>query len=39
MIGGYGIHLVRSSAHACEYERREGQNVFTAYFGDETMRR
>jgi serine/threonine-protein kinase RsbW len=37
-IGGYGIHLVRSSADACEYQRREGQNVFTAFFGDVGMR-
>jgi serine/threonine-protein kinase RsbW len=33
-VGGFGIHLVRSSADKCEYERREGRNVFTAYFGD-----
>lgn len=33
-IGGYGIHLVRSSADACEYTRSEGRNVFTASFGD-----
>jgi len=32
-IGGFGIHLVRSSADACEYDRREGRNVFTARFG------
>jgi len=32
-IGGYGIHLVRSSADACEYRRSEGRNVFTARFG------
>lgn len=32
-VGGFGIHLVRSSADACEYARREGRNVFTAYFG------
>jgi len=32
-IGGFGIHLVRSSADACEYERRQGKNVFTACFG------
>jgi serine/threonine-protein kinase RsbW len=32
-LGGFGIHLVRSSADACEYERREGKNVFTACFG------
>ena len=31
--GGFGIHLVRSSADACEYVRREGRNVFTARFG------
>jgi len=32
-IGGYGIHMVRSSADACEYKRSEGRNVFTAWFG------
>lgn len=32
-IGGWGIHLVRSSATACRYERRGGENVFTAGFG------
>jgi serine/threonine-protein kinase RsbW len=32
-IGGFGVHLVRSSADACRYSRREGRNVFTAYFG------
>ena len=32
-IGGYGIHLVRSSADGCEYKRIEGRNVFTARFG------
>ena len=32
-IGGYGIHLVRSSADACEYKRHQGRNVFTAWFG------
>jgi serine/threonine-protein kinase RsbW len=32
-VGGYGIHLVRSSASGCRYERRDGRNVFTAYFG------
>ena len=32
-IGGYGIHMVRSSADACEYKWSEGRNVFTAYFG------
>ncbi|MCM2327658.1 MAG: SpoIIE family protein phosphatase [Lysobacter sp.] len=37
-IGGYGIHLVRSAAAACEYERRQGRNVFTAYFGEVASR-
>ena len=32
-VGGYGIHMVRSTADDCRYERREGRNVFTAYFG------
>ena len=32
-IGGYGIHMVRETADGCRYERRNGQNVFTAYFG------
>jgi serine/threonine-protein kinase RsbW len=32
-VGGYGIHMVRATADACRYERRNGQNVFTAYFG------
>ncbi len=32
-IGGYGIHLVRSTADDCRYERRDGRNVFIAYFG------
>lgn len=32
-IGGYGIHLVRSSADACQYKRSDGRNVFTAWFG------
>lgn len=32
-IGGYGIHLVRSTADACEYKRHQGRNVFTAWFG------
>jgi serine/threonine-protein kinase RsbW len=31
-LGGYGIHLVRSSANTCRYERRNGSNVFTAWF-------
>lgn len=33
-VGGYGIHMVRSAARACRYERRDGRNVFTAYFGE-----
>lgn len=33
VIGGYGIHMVRSAADGCRYERRGGRNVFTAYFG------
>lgn len=32
-IGGYGIHMVRETADGCRYERRNGQNVFTAHFG------
>ena len=32
-IGGYGIHLVRSSTDACVYRRRGDRNVFMAYFG------
>jgi serine/threonine-protein kinase RsbW len=32
-IGGYGIHLVRCSTDACVYRRRDGRNVFMAYFG------
>jgi len=32
-IGGYGIHLVRSSADACLYRRRDGRNIFIACFG------
>ena len=31
-IGGYGIHMVRSAASECRYERRGGENVFTARF-------
>ena len=31
-IGGFGIHMVRSSATHCRYERRDGRNVFTASF-------
>jgi anti-sigma regulatory factor (Ser/Thr protein kinase) len=32
-IGGNGIHLVRSSADACLYRRRDGRNIFIACFG------
>ena len=32
-IGGFGIHMVRTTADACRYERRGGRNVFTAFFG------
>lgn len=32
-IGGYGVHMVRSTAMGCRYERRDGWNVFTASFG------
>jgi anti-sigma regulatory factor (Ser/Thr protein kinase) len=32
-IGGYGIHMVRSTADGCRYERRDNRNVFTAWFG------
>lgn len=32
-VGGLGIHLVRSTADGCRYERRDGRNVFTVYFG------
>ena len=32
-VGGYGIHMVRATADDCRYERREGRNVFTAWFG------
>ena len=31
-IGGYGVHLVRSTAARCKYERRADRNVFTAWF-------
>ena len=31
-IGGWGVHLVRTSASDCKYERRGDQNVFTARF-------
>lgn len=33
-LGGYGIHMVRTTAQECRYERREGRNVFTAFFSD-----
>ena len=33
-IGGYGVHMVRSAASGCRYERRDGWNVFTASFGE-----
>ena len=32
-VGGYGIHMVRSTADGCRYERRGARNVFTAWFG------
>jgi len=32
-IGGLGIHMVRQTADRCRYERRNGQNVFTAWVG------
>jgi serine phosphatase RsbU (regulator of sigma subunit)/anti-sigma regulatory factor (Ser/Thr protein kinase) len=28
-VGGLGIHLVRTYADACHYERRDGRNVFS----------
>jgi hypothetical protein len=31
-IGGYGVHLVRSTAARCKYERRADRNVFTTWF-------
>lgn len=31
-VGGYGVHLVRSTAARCKYERRAQRNVFTAWF-------
>jgi len=31
-IGGWGVHLVRTSASDCKYERRGDQNIFTARF-------
>jgi anti-sigma regulatory factor (Ser/Thr protein kinase) len=32
-VGGLGVHLVRSLADDCRYERRDGSNVFKVYFG------
>ena len=32
-VGGLGIHLVRSMSDRCQYERRDGENIFTAFFG------
>lgn len=32
-VGGFGIHLVRSMSNGCHYERRDGSNVLTVYFG------
>jgi serine phosphatase RsbU (regulator of sigma subunit)/anti-sigma regulatory factor (Ser/Thr protein kinase) len=37
-IGGYGLHLVRSATDAFDYERRQGRNVVTAYFGEAGVR-
>ena len=31
-LGGFGIQMVRTAASECRYERRDGRNVFTAYF-------
>lgn len=33
-LGGYGIHMVRTTAQECRYERRDGRNVFTAIFSN-----
>jgi serine/threonine-protein kinase RsbW len=33
-IGGFGIHMVRTTARECRYERRDGRNVFIARFGE-----
>ena len=33
-IGGMGIQMVRATAGGCRYERRDGSNVFTAWFGN-----
>jgi anti-sigma regulatory factor (Ser/Thr protein kinase) len=32
-IGGLGVHLVRSSADRCQYQRSAGRNVFTVWLG------
>lgn len=32
-VGGLGVHLVRSTADRCRYERSDDRNVFTTYFG------
>ena len=32
-IGGYGVHMVRTTSDGCRYERRGKSNVFTAWFG------
>jgi serine/threonine-protein kinase RsbW len=32
-LGGYGVHMVRTTSDGCRYERRGNQNVFTAWFG------
>jgi anti-sigma regulatory factor (Ser/Thr protein kinase) len=32
-VGGLGIHLVRSMSQRCEYQRRDGENVFTVHLG------
>ena len=33
-VGGLGIQMVRSTATGCRYERRDGRNAFTAWFGE-----
>lgn len=30
--GGLGLHLIRSYAQTCHYQRRDGQNIFTMIF-------
>ena len=37
-VGGFGIHLVRTSADACEYRRHAGRNFFTVRFGGDNGR-